>query len=163
MTTSLMAFRIWQTDRRAAAYRTNKEGNLMPIFRILVESASIQFVVETIMLALYCADYNAQYLLLEMSTPLVGITFGAITIRIALYQSKSLDSSRNAITSGQEGRPIATIGSMPLRPMPISISITKDVEAHDDGHVMSPTMGFADSIYHGRQKGTGSDDETTMN
>ena len=66
-----MAFRIWQTDRRSAGYRTNKQGGLMPIVRILIESASIQFIVEVILLALYCANYTAQYLLLELVTPLV--------------------------------------------------------------------------------------------
>ena len=71
LTTGLMAFRIWQTDKRSASYRTNREGNLMPIFRILIESASIQFMAEIILLALYCANYNAQYLLLELVTPLV--------------------------------------------------------------------------------------------
>ena len=71
LTTGLMAFRIWQTDRRSASYRTNKEGNLMPILRILIESASIQFMVEVILLSLYAANYSAQYLLLELVTPLV--------------------------------------------------------------------------------------------
>ena len=71
LTTGLMAFRIWQTDRRSAGYRTNKQGGLMPIVRILIESASIQFIVEVILLALYCANYTAQYLLLELVTPLV--------------------------------------------------------------------------------------------
>ena len=71
LTTGLMAFRIWQTDKRSASYRTNREGNLMPILRILIESASIQFMAEIILLSLYCANYNAQYLLLELVTPLV--------------------------------------------------------------------------------------------
>ena len=43
----------------------------MPILRILIESASIQFIAEVILLALYSANYNAQYLLLELVTPLV--------------------------------------------------------------------------------------------
>lgn len=70
MTTGLMAYRIWHTDRRSSAYRT-ASGNLMPILRILIESASLQFIVEAILLALYCANYNAQYILLEIVTPLV--------------------------------------------------------------------------------------------
>lgn len=80
MTTSLMAFRIWQTDRRSAKYRTNKEGNLMPILRILVESAAAQFVTEIILLALYAANYNAQYLLLEPVTPMVVRTLSLFSL-----------------------------------------------------------------------------------
>jgi len=135
LTTGLMAWRIWQTERRSASYRTNKEGTLMPIIRILIESASIQFVVEVILLALYCANYSAQYLLLELVTPLVGITFGAITIRIALHQSEIMNGSRTVHSRGAittEGH-VATVGSIPMRSMPINISITKDVEAHGDG------------------------------
>lgn len=65
-----MAYRIWQTDRRSAAYRADS-GNLMPVLRILVESAALQFVVEVILLILYSINYNAQYILLEIVTPLV--------------------------------------------------------------------------------------------
>jgi hypothetical protein len=71
LTTGLMAYRIWQTDKRSASYRTNRESNLMPILRILIESASIQFIAEVILLSLYSANYNAQYMLLELVTPLV--------------------------------------------------------------------------------------------
>ena len=53
------------------AYRTDSSRSLKPILWILVESASLQFIVEAILLALYAADYNAQYLLLEPVTPIV--------------------------------------------------------------------------------------------
>ena len=43
----------------------------MPILLILVESASLQLVVELILLILYSINYNAQYILLEIVTPLV--------------------------------------------------------------------------------------------
>ena len=70
LTTTLMAYRIWQTDRRSAKYRTG-EGNLLPLMRILVESAALQLLVELLLLALYAANINAQYILLELVTPLV--------------------------------------------------------------------------------------------
>ncbi|CAL1701652.1 unnamed protein product [Somion occarium] len=137
MTTGLMAYRIWHTDRRSSAYRT-ASGNLMPILRILIESASLQFIVEAILLALYCANYNAQYILLEIVTPLVGITFTAITIRITLRMSGALDTSRGGIShshgTGHGTEPqVATIGSMPMRP--IAVNITKDIEDHHDPSV----------------------------
>lgn len=165
MTTSLMAFRIWQTDRRSAKYRTNKEGNLMPILRILVESAAAQFVTEIILLALYAANYNAQYLLLEPVTPMVGITFGAITIRIALHQSKTMMSTRSGVSHVSHGTdvgPIATIGSIPMRPMPISISITKDVEAHGDGRSDTTGRDFNDGMYDAKQRGNSDEEIATV-
>ena len=66
-----MAYKIWETNKKSAKYRTNNEGNLMPILRILIESAATQFAAEVILLALYSANYSAQYLLLELVTPLV--------------------------------------------------------------------------------------------
>lgn len=65
-----MAFRIWNADRRTAKYRTTK-GNLLPVLRILIESAAMQLAVEFVLLILYVANVNAQYILLELVTPLV--------------------------------------------------------------------------------------------
>lgn len=70
ITTGLMAYRIWKSHRQSAEYTTGK-GNLMPIFRILVESAALQLVVEIILLALYSSNINAQYILLECVAPIV--------------------------------------------------------------------------------------------
>lgn len=136
-----MAFRIWQTDRRSIKFRTNQEGNLMPILRILIESASIQFMAEVILLSLYSANYNAQYLLLELITPLVGITFNAISVRIALHQSEVMQNASKSFggvetSIPQANNPTATIGSIPMRRMnpmqSINIQIKKDVEAFGD-------------------------------
>ncbi|KAH8106283.1 hypothetical protein BXZ70DRAFT_429932 [Cristinia sonorae] len=138
MTTGLMAYKIWITDRRSASYRASR-SNLRPVLRILVESASLQLVVESILLALYLANYNAQYILLEIVTPLVGITFTAITIRLTLRMSGALGDTKRTVTNlssnpnrdpntSQTG--ITTIGSMPMRA--IAINITKDVHLKQD-------------------------------
>ena len=156
-----MAYKIWKTDRRTASYRANtgSRSNLLPVVRILVESASLQMFVEIILLGLYAADINAQYILLETVTPIVvrtnpsssiihaamiysipmlgafqGITFTAITIRLTLRMSGALDTSKasmNYSTHGTGPAPqIATIGSMPMRP--IAINITQDVHLKED-------------------------------
>lgn len=70
LTTGLMGYRIWEADRKTVSIRMGR-SKLMPIVRILIESASIQFIAEVILLVLYSANYNAQYLVLESVTPLV--------------------------------------------------------------------------------------------
>lgn len=70
LTTGFMAYKIWRTDRQSAGFRT-QESHLLPIVRILIESAALQLFVEVLLLALYAANYNAQYILLEIVTPLV--------------------------------------------------------------------------------------------
>lgn len=70
LTTGCMAYKIWKTDRQSAAFRA-QESHLLPVVRILVESAALQLFVEILLVSLYAADYNAQYILLEIVTPLV--------------------------------------------------------------------------------------------
>ncbi|KAF4598325.1 hypothetical protein EYR38_006722 [Pleurotus pulmonarius] len=121
ITTSLMAFRIWRTTHQSAKFRTDK--GLIPILRILVESAALQLVVEILLLALYCSNINAQYILLELVTPVVGITFNAITIRIRL-RALNTASAGSGITKSDH---VQTIGSVPMRRR-IHVDITKEVE-----------------------------------
>ncbi|KAJ3485677.1 hypothetical protein NLI96_g4794 [Meripilus lineatus] len=128
ITTGLMAYRIWNAEKRMAKYRTS-QSNLRPVLWILVESASLQFFVELVLLALYAANYNCQYLMLEPVTPLVGITFTAITLRITL---RSHDSTSGHQSTGRgQDQHLATIGSLPMRH--IAINITKDVDQDANG------------------------------
>lgn len=70
MTTGLMSYKIWITHRNTADYAIAK-GRLLSIIRILIESAALQLLVEIVLLALYSANINAQYILLEAVTPTV--------------------------------------------------------------------------------------------
>ncbi|KAH0586590.1 hypothetical protein J132_03934 [Termitomyces sp. J132] len=124
ITTTLMACRIWMAHKRSIAYSQGK-SHLLPVLRILIESAALQLIVETILLALYCSNINAQYILLESIASIVGITFNAITIRIRL---RTMADSSNQPSSGSHH--VQTIGSMPLRR--IQVNISHDVEDHSD-------------------------------
>ena len=70
--TGLMIYRIWATHKKSAAYNTSHK-RLLYVVRILVESAALQLIVEIVLLSLYCADINAQYILLESVTSIVVI------------------------------------------------------------------------------------------
>ncbi|KAE9402333.1 hypothetical protein BT96DRAFT_855837, partial [Gymnopus androsaceus JB14] len=108
ITTSLMAYRIWTSYKRTSACKHNSRG-LLRVIRILIESAALQLIPELALLVFYSANMNAHYIALEAITPLVGITFNAITIRLRLK-----DFSPETITT-PESHPVQTIGSMPLR------------------------------------------------
>ncbi|KAI0688390.1 hypothetical protein BC835DRAFT_1372894 [Cytidiella melzeri] len=133
LTTTLMAFRIWQTDRRTKRYRADGGGGLFPVVRILVESAALQLLTEFILLVMYAINLNAQYILLEIVTPLVGITFNAITIRIAFRSSETMSN----VGRSSEVHPSVTPGigeSTRSHPMQhIKISIKSETEAVADG------------------------------
>lgn len=134
ITTSLMAFRIWRTSTKSAQYKT--ENALLPIARILIESAALQLIVEILLLALYSQTVNAQYILLELVTPTVGITFNAITIRIKL---RAMSNSANS-TAFSRSEPVQTIGSMPMKR--IKVDITTQME--DDAEAKRSFPGSAD-------------------
>jgi len=147
LTTGLMAFRIWSTDRKSSAIRAS--GSLLPILRILVESAALYLFVEILQLSFYVNDYNPQYFLLEAVCPVVvsirfrrnlsfclncwlllqGITFNAITIRIALRSQNALRRLGGVSTIGPTSEH-QTIGHMPMRH--IAVNITKEVDDHTD-------------------------------
>ncbi|TCD69743.1 hypothetical protein EIP91_006510 [Steccherinum ochraceum] len=147
MTTGLMMYRIWQAEKRSASYRTGKSP-LRPVLWILLESAALLVVVEIVLLALYSADYNCQYLLLEPVTPIVGITFTSITLRITLRSREGRNTGAASSSHGRAGAdtPFPSMGTVPMRP--IAINITKDVEASLDPH---PT-GSDDNSYAEDQK-----------
>ncbi|KAJ3861129.1 hypothetical protein EV359DRAFT_47787 [Lentinula novae-zelandiae] len=121
ITTSLMSYRIWHTHQQSSTY-VSSSSQLMPIMRILVESAALQLFVETVLLALYSNDINAQYILLESA-----ITFNAITIRIKL-QSISMGGGSKFSSNGAT----QTIGSMPMRRIQVNIAQDIGIEEGDD-------------------------------
>ncbi|KAJ6589399.1 hypothetical protein B0H19DRAFT_236597 [Mycena capillaripes] len=125
ITTGLMSWRLWLGERRGAAYRLSS-STFMPILRILVESAALYLFVEILLLSLYSVNYNAQYILLECVTPIVGFTFSVITIRINLRSQKKLANDPSTIGTGRST--VQTIGSIPMRP----IVISRRVEQVDD-------------------------------
>ncbi|KAF4588657.1 hypothetical protein EYR40_010210 [Pleurotus pulmonarius] len=154
ITTSLMAFRIWRTSARSAQYKTG--SYLLPVARILIESAALQLVVEILLLALYSRAVNAQYILLELVTPTVvrlsllsghatglmyaqGITFNAITIRIKL---RAISNSANS-TAFSRSDPVQTIGSMPMKR--IKVDITTQMEDDTDPKQSFPGSSVAHS------------------
>ncbi|KAF9493003.1 hypothetical protein BDN71DRAFT_1395828, partial [Pleurotus eryngii] len=73
ITTCLMAFRIYRTSSKSAKYRT--ESVLIPIVRILIESAALQLVVEIVLLALYSRNNSAQRIPQLLIAPIVVSCF----------------------------------------------------------------------------------------
>ncbi|KAJ7439066.1 hypothetical protein B0H11DRAFT_2103248 [Mycena galericulata] len=123
ITTGLMSWRLWQGERRIGGHRLG-ESTLMPILRILIESAALYLFVEILLLATYAVNYNVQYIILESVTPIAGLTFSLITIRINLRSQKKIAN----MTTVTDGSNVQTIGSIPMR----RIVIGRQVEQIDD-------------------------------
>ncbi|KAJ6560354.1 hypothetical protein B0H19DRAFT_1290158 [Mycena capillaripes] len=126
ITTALMAWRIAATDRQSASFRVSK-SNLEPIIRILVESAALYLTAELILLILYACNSNAQFILLEAITPIVGITFNAITIRITFRSQNKLSIPGSQIATTDSHH--RAISSIPLRHIAVNITKQTDYDA----------------------------------
>ena len=83
-------------------------------------------------------------------------------MRIALRQSETLQSNASRSFGNSHHHPtegqVATIGSIPMRPMPISINIQKDVEAHGD-RGSDTAVDYPDSGMYDDRKAKASDEE----
>ncbi|KAJ7439041.1 hypothetical protein B0H11DRAFT_2254165 [Mycena galericulata] len=123
ITTGLMSWRLWQGERRIGGHRLG-ESTLMPILRILVESAALYLFVEILLLATYAAHYNVEYIILESVTPIAGLTFSLITIRINLRSQMKIANMPTETYASN----VQTIGSVPMR----RIVIRRQVEQIDD-------------------------------
>jgi hypothetical protein len=75
-TTTLIAFRIYSQERASmvAGIRGpfNGSNSLMPIVRIIVESAMGYTAILVVLITLYALNNNGQYIMQEMSVPSVG-------------------------------------------------------------------------------------------
>ncbi|KAF9030979.1 hypothetical protein BDZ89DRAFT_949212 [Hymenopellis radicata] len=97
MTTSLIAYRIWRQDRASAIAGVHSQGSgtssLIPIVRIIVESAALYMMQLIILIILYARNHNAQFIIQESLVPTIGIVFTLISVRISLRSSRLLKAT----------------------------------------------------------------------
>ncbi|KAF8548468.1 hypothetical protein OG21DRAFT_1423003 [Imleria badia] len=84
LTTLLLVCRIWYVDRKCARLWSHQKAQLKPILHILVDAGAIYSV--TLLAALVCFinHSNGQYVILDMVTPIISITFYMVIIRVGL-------------------------------------------------------------------------------
>lgn len=69
ITTSLIGYKLWRAIDRVKAYSTGR--SLLPVLKILVESAAFYSLAELVLITLYVLNFNAQYIMVEGITPIV--------------------------------------------------------------------------------------------
>ncbi|KAK1222927.1 hypothetical protein PQX77_014204 [Marasmius sp. AFHP31] len=139
MTTSLMAFRIWTTQITSSKYFTMTPSKLGPVLRILLESAMMQLIAETFLLAFFLGKVPAMNVTLDAITPVIAITFNTLTLRIKLYNFRENNRMSLPLILVDGVHP-PTIGSVPMPPLPVEVDIPgpraqdrwgDDIEAHE--------------------------------
>lgn len=136
--TFLIAFRVIKSQRRVASYRVG--GGLLAeritaMLVILVESAGTYSAALICLVTVYLLDSNGQYTILDLTTPIIGITFSMIIVRVALVEhaSKAESSRASGTVSWANGRDVEAPSSPRLsRPRRLSVNVVRLVEMSTD-------------------------------
>ncbi|KAG1729894.1 hypothetical protein EDB19DRAFT_1897124 [Suillus lakei] len=83
ITSGLLAYRIWTIESKVSAIRATN-GTLMPIVRVLVDAAIVYSTVLFVMLICFLCSNNAQFIIQDMTMPIIPIAFYMVFIRITL-------------------------------------------------------------------------------
>ncbi|KAF8552348.1 hypothetical protein OG21DRAFT_149628 [Imleria badia] len=84
LTTLLLVYRIWYVDRRATRLRGHRHSQLRPILYIIVDAGAIYSLTLLVGLICFVCQTNGQYVVLDMVTPIISITFYMVIIRVGL-------------------------------------------------------------------------------
>ncbi|KAF8889029.1 hypothetical protein BD779DRAFT_1671991 [Infundibulicybe gibba] len=79
--TSLIAYRVWSIHRPLKAIA---QQSLMPVIQVILESAAIYTLCLILTLAGYLAKENYQFITLDATSPVIGIAFALIIVRVGL-------------------------------------------------------------------------------
>lgn len=154
-TTGLIAWRIWRQERASAGIglrSATSRSSLIPIIRIVIESAAIYVLELIILIILYALNHNAQFILQEALVPTVGVSngirfrdllimsiqgivFTLMTVRLALRSSKSLMTTVRTERGGFpiEWRVTAATATTDLGPTTLATVETNEMQLKSMG------------------------------
>ncbi|KAG1847096.1 hypothetical protein C8R48DRAFT_615909 [Suillus tomentosus] len=115
-----LAYRIWRMERNVSAIRTSNKS-MMPIVRVLADAAILYSV--TILTGLVCfvEANNGQYIILDMTMPIISIAFYMIIIRMAMKTTRYGHTS----TIGMGTETAREIPQYHMKRMPVEVHISQ--------------------------------------
>ncbi|OBZ72065.1 hypothetical protein A0H81_07834 [Grifola frondosa] len=128
--TVLLAYKIWDADRRASAFR---QSSMMPIVRVVMDAGALYSVTLLATLICFTQKSNGQYLLLDMITPIIAITFYMVIIRVGLAAQRqrseqaSSAASNNIHSSRHDG-----VQSLPMSRLQVHITKLRETDVDAD-------------------------------
>jgi len=108
LVTLLLIGRIWYIDRKVTRLGAgDRQSPLRPILQILIDAGAIYTLTLVVALICFLSESNGQYVVLDMVTPIISITFYMVIIRVGRAAratrsghislgNTSLDNSLNA-------------------------------------------------------------------
>ncbi|KAJ3851527.1 hypothetical protein EV368DRAFT_83450 [Lentinula lateritia] len=132
LTTSLITVRIWRIKRKVRGVALQTVG-LASILHIIIESAALYTVTALLTLIGYSTEQLWQFITIDMISPIIGISFTLISVRVSRgttsqngYSTHDTPSSNVVRIRGVESRREA-IGLDT-----ISVNVTQHVSKHTD-------------------------------
>ncbi|KAI9061068.1 hypothetical protein FKP32DRAFT_1613257 [Trametes sanguinea] len=133
--TILLGYKIWMTNRRISGMRQN---SLLPVVRVIADAGILYSVTLTAALACFVQKSNGQYLVLDIVTPIISITFYMVIIRVGLAEThrssgpgshsfgEQHNLSQGIASRGGVGEPRAQ--ALPMNRLPVKVHVTKVYE-----------------------------------
>ncbi|KAJ8507793.1 hypothetical protein ONZ45_g9872 [Pleurotus djamor] len=145
--TSLVAFRIWYINRQNEFFQG---GSLKPILLLVVESGAVYSATLLALLILYKTESWFQYVLLDSVSPIVGLVFSMIIVRIGLGITAPTGETRMAFVSrvngsgtvnGEKGHTRSKLETFAAAPRTLfsTISSHSDLEPDTDNSYLRPS------------------------
>jgi len=122
--TGLIAFKIFRSNQQFGRVHINLGTGINKIMEILVESAVLYGVCITLALGTYVGNSNAQFAVVAINGPVIGIIFCMIVARA--HRTVNSNTSQQVSTTNTRSRHI----SHALRPM--AVKITTQIENNID-------------------------------
>jgi len=150
ITTFLLAYKIWDVNRRTA---TVKQRSLMPVVRIVADAGAFYSMALSAALGCYAQQSNAQFITLDMITPIISITFYMVILRVSRAsaqlraragQAASISHSSQNVSSHSRGQ------QYPMKPLEVRITKLTHRDADDPG-----SMDMVDDSPHKDPEGRG--------
>lgn len=98
LSSGLLAYRIWKIERDVSTVRAKKD-TLMPILRVLMDSAILYSVALFTLLICYVCSNDGEVVIADMLMPIISIAFYMVLIRIAINRKHHSHSSTIGMTN----------------------------------------------------------------
>ncbi|KAI0768085.1 hypothetical protein BD413DRAFT_605555 [Trametes elegans] len=130
--TILLGYKIWQTNRRTSRMR---QSSLLPVVRVIADAGLLYSITLTAALACFVQKSNGQYIVLDVITPIISITFYMVIIRVGLATTSRSHEHSVSTVPGTHGRSLShgggrvlTVGELESQTLPMNrlqVHITK--------------------------------------
>jgi len=150
LASALIAHRIWSINRRLGSFSHTGKTGIHPVIVIVVESGAVYAASLIILTVLYTTGDHAQYIVLDAITPLIGIVFSLIIIRVGLKLAGG-DANHGSATwklsvseGSGGGRRSQPARHTMARPIAVQMNTVYHTDARDISDEHSFSQGTAD-------------------